>query len=90
MFPIISNVYWELATHIYWMENNPDGHLLKVLACLLLYLESDQVIILWKVLKRIKKTRYLILFLSSLALLEFYQHLETSFVIFSSYKFDFK
>ena len=37
------------------MENNPDGHLLKVLVCLFLYLESNQVIILWKVLKRNKK-----------------------------------
>ena len=60
MHPIISNVYWELATHICWMENNPDVHLLKVLVCLLLYLESDQVIILWKVLKRLKKTRNLL------------------------------
>ena len=42
------------------MENNPDGHLLKVLVCLFLYLESNQVIILWKVFKRIKKTRNLI------------------------------
>ena len=37
------------------MENNPDGHLLKVLVCLFLYLESNQVIILWKVSKRNKK-----------------------------------
>ena len=37
------------------MDNNPDGYLLKVLVCLLLYLESNQVIILSKVLKRKKK-----------------------------------
>ena len=42
------------------MKNNPDGHLLNVLVCLFLYLESNQVIILRKVLKRIKKTRNLI------------------------------
>ena len=34
------------ATHIYWMENNPDGYLLKVLVCLFLYLRSNQEIIL--------------------------------------------
>ena len=43
------------VTHIYWMENNPDGHLLKVLVFLFLYLESNQVIILWKVSKRNRK-----------------------------------
>ena len=43
------------ATHIYWMENNTDGHLLKVLPCLFLYLESNQVIILRKVSKKNKK-----------------------------------
>ena len=32
--------------------NNLDDHLLKVLACLLLYLEYNQVIILWKVSKK--------------------------------------
>ena len=38
------------------MENNPDGDLLKVFfVCLFLYLESNQVIILWKVSKRNKK-----------------------------------
>ena len=35
------------ATHNSWMEKKPDGHLLKVV-CLFLYLESNQVIILWK------------------------------------------
>ena len=34
------------ATHISWIENNPDGHLSKVLLCFVLYLESNQVIIL--------------------------------------------
>ena len=34
------------------MENNPDGHLLKVLVCLSLYLEYNKVIALWKVSKR--------------------------------------
>ena len=57
---IIISMYTEIfsfsrATHISWMENNPDGHLLKVLVCLFLYLESNQVIILWKVFKRNKK-----------------------------------
>ena len=59
MYAIIS-MYTEIlsysrATHIYWMENNSDGHLLKVLVCLFLYLESNQVIILWKVSKRNSK-----------------------------------
>ena len=35
------------ATHNSWMEKKLDGHLLKVV-CLFLYLESNQVIILWK------------------------------------------
>ena len=61
----IINIYTEIlsnsrATQIYWMENNPDGQLLKVLVFLFLYLESKQVIILWKVSKRIGKTRKLI------------------------------
>ena len=43
------------VTHICWMENNPDGHLLKVVVCLFLYLESNQVITLKKVSKRNKK-----------------------------------
>ena len=34
-------LFYSRATHIYWMQNNPDGHLLKVLFCLFLYLESD-------------------------------------------------
>ena len=42
------------VTHICWMENNPDGHLLKVLVCLFLYLESNQVITLKKVSKRLE------------------------------------
>ena len=89
MHPIISNVYWELATHICWMENNPDGHLLKVLVCLFLYLESNQVIVLWKVLKRIKKTRNLFFtFITGFAWI--LSTLRNLFVIFSSYKFDFK
>ena len=59
MYTVIS-MYTEIlsygrATHIYWMENNPDGHLLKVLVFLFLYLESNQVIILWKVSKRNRK-----------------------------------
>ena len=37
------------------MESNPDGRLLKVFVCLFLYLELNQVIILWKVSKRNKK-----------------------------------
>ena len=58
MYTII-NMYTEIlsysrAAHIYWMENSPDGHLLKVLVCLFLYLESNQVIILRKVSKRNK------------------------------------
>ena len=43
------------ATHIYCMEKNPDGYLLEVLVGLLLYLESNQVIALWKVSKRNKE-----------------------------------
>ena len=37
------------------MQDNPDGHLLKVFVCLFLYLQSNQVIILWKVSKKNKK-----------------------------------
>ena len=48
-------LFWSRATHIRWMENNPDGNLLKVLLCLFLYLESNQVIVLLKVPKRSKK-----------------------------------
>ena len=59
-FTIIISMYTEIlsfsrATHISWMENNPDGHLLKVLVSLFLYLESYQVIALWKVSKRNKE-----------------------------------
>ena len=32
------------ATHICWMENKPNGHLLKVLVSLFFYLEFNQVI----------------------------------------------
>ena len=72
------------------MENNPDGHLLKVLVCLFLYLESNQVIILWKVPKRNKKDYKHNFLLSLLTLLEFYQRLQTFFIIFSSYRFQMK
>ena len=44
-------LFYSRATHICWMENNTDGHLLKVFVCLVLYLESNQVIALWKVSK---------------------------------------
>ena len=59
MYTIIS-MYTEIlsysrATHICWMESNPDGHLLKVLVCLFLYLKYNQVTVLWKVSKRSKK-----------------------------------
>ena len=55
MYTIIS-MYTEIlsysrTTDICWMENNPDGHLLKFLVCLFLYLESNEVIILWKASK---------------------------------------
>ena len=59
MYTIIS-LYTQIlsysrAAHICWMENKPDAHLLKVLGRLLLYLESNQVIVLQKVSKRNKK-----------------------------------
>ena len=59
MYTII-NMYTEIlfysrATKICWMEKNPDGHLLKFLACFILYLESNQVIVLRKVSKKNKK-----------------------------------
>ena len=55
MYTIIS-MYTEILSYsICWMENNPDGNLFKVLVCLFLYLESNQVIILWKVSKQNKK-----------------------------------
>ena len=74
------------------MENNPVGHLLKVLVFLfLLYLEeSDQVNVLWKMSKRNKKDYKPIFLLSLLILLELYQRLQTFFVIFSSYRFQMK
>ena len=63
-FTIIISMYTEIfsfsrATHISWMENNPDGHLLKVLVCLFLYLESNQVTVCGKCPKGIRKTRNL-------------------------------
>ena len=58
MYTIISMnteiLVYSRATHIYLMENNPDGQLLKVVY-LFLYLESNQVIVLWKVSKRNEK-----------------------------------
>ena len=49
MYKIISMyteiLFYSRVTHICWMENNPDGHLLKILAWLFLYLESNQVIV---------------------------------------------
>ena len=71
------------------MENNADGHLLKVFVCLFLYLESNQII-LWKVLKRNKKDYKPNFLLPLLTLLEFYLHLQIFFVIFSSYRFQMK
>ena len=78
------------ASYICWMENNPDGHLLKVFVFLLLYLESNQVIILWKVSKRNKKDQKPDFSFPLLTLLEFYLHLQIFFVIFSSYRFQMK
>ena len=72
------------------MEYNPDGHLLKAFVCLFLYLESNQVIILWKVSKRNKKDWKPNPLLSSLALREFCLHLQTFFVIFLSSRFQMK
>ena len=58
MYTIISMnteiLVYSRATHIYLMENNPDGQLLKVVY-LFLYLESNQVIVLWNVSKRNEK-----------------------------------
>ena len=78
------------ASYICWMENNPDGHLLKVFVFLFLYLESNQVIILWKVSKRNKKDQKPDFSFPLLTLLEFYLHLQIFFVIFSSYRFQMK
>ena len=72
------------------MENKPDGHLLNIFVCLFLYVELNQVIILWKVSKRNKKDQKPIFLLSLLTLLEFYLHLQTFFVIFFSYRFQRK
>ena len=57
---IIISMYTEIlfysrATHICWMENNPDDHLFKVLVCLFFYLESNQVAVLCKVSKKNEK-----------------------------------
>ena len=50
--PFNMHVYWDLIlewsdshllTHICWIENNPDGYLLKLLVCLFLYLEVESV-----------------------------------------------
>ena len=59
MYAIIS-MYTEIllyirVTHIWWMESNPDDHLLKVLAFLFFHLESNQVTVLWNVSKQNKK-----------------------------------
>ena len=94
MYTIIS-MYTEIlsysrAIHICWIENNHNGHLSKVLVCLFLYLESNKVIVLWKVSKRNKKDWKPNFLLSLLTLLEFYQHLQTFFVIFYSYRFQMK
>ena len=52
MYTIISmyteTLFYIRATYNCWMENNPDGHLLKVLVCLFFYLVFNQVIVLWK------------------------------------------
>ena len=75
------------------MENNPDGHLLKVLVCLFFCLKSNQVIILWQVFKRNKKDKKqffasIIDFTWILSTPLYF--LQTSFVIFSSYGFQMK
>ena len=75
------------AQRSYLNGNNPDDRLLKVLACLLLYLESNQVIISWKVSKRNYKDWKPNFLLSLPTLLEFYLHLQTLFLILSSYRF---
>ena len=59
MYTIIS-MYTEIlsysrATHICWLESKSDGHLLKFLVCLFLYLEYNQTTVLWKVSKRNKE-----------------------------------
>ena len=83
-------LFYSRATNICCIENIPYGHMLKVLAYLLLYLESNQVIILWKVLKRNKKNQKPNFLLSLLTLFKFCLHLKTFFVIFSSYKSQMK
>ena len=81
MYTEITFAEWRTTTY---------GHLLKVLVCLFLYLESNQVIILWKVAKRNKKEQKPNFLLSLLTLLESYQHYQTFFVIFYSYSFQMK
>ena len=54
MYTIIS-MYAEILIYSSVMENNPDGQLLKVLGSLYLYLELNQVTVLWKVSKRNEK-----------------------------------
>ena len=54
MYTIIS-MYAEVLIYSSVMENNPDGQLLKVLGSLYLYLELNQVTVLWKVSKRNEK-----------------------------------
>ena len=68
--------------------NNFHDHLLKILACLLWCLEFNQVIILWKVSKRNYKDWKPNLLLPLLTLLELYLYLQTFFLIFSSYSFN--
>ena len=58
--------------------------------CLFLYLESNQIIILWEVSKRNKKDQKANFLLSLLTLLEFYLQLQTFFVGFSSCRFQMK
>ena len=80
-----------LATHICWMENNnADGRLLKVFVCLFLHLESNQVIILWKVSKRNKKYLKPIFLLPLLTYLNFIHTYQPSSFIFSGYRFQMK
>ena len=35
-------LFYSRVTHICWMENNPDGHLLKVLVCLFVFIFGTQ------------------------------------------------
>ena len=69
---------------------NPNGDLLNVLDCLLLYLESNQVNVLWKLSKNNKTDQQPNFLLSLLNLLELYLHLKKFLVIFSTYRFQTK